>query len=93
MSYARFAEDSDVYVFLSCDGHLECCSCNLKRGGQCASFKTTAEMLTHLYEHRQAGHDVPPAALERLQVEQAENDAYCLFVDMGGKGEDFTFSQ
>jgi hypothetical protein len=59
MSYARFAEDSDVYVFLSIGGHLECCSCRLKGKGQCASFKTTDEMLSHLREHREAGHDVP----------------------------------
>jgi hypothetical protein len=76
MSYARFAEDSDVYVFLSIGGHLECCSCRLKGKGQCASFKTTDEMLSHLREHREAGHDVPERTFERLQRERDENDTY-----------------
>lgn len=31
MSYARVSGDSDVYVFMSVFGHLECCGCLLQK--------------------------------------------------------------
>lgn len=74
MSYARFGwEDSDVYVFLAVEGHLECCSCQLTNATQ--RFASTAEMIDHLAEHTRQGHTVPKSTIEGLLAEAEENDA------------------
>ena len=73
MSYARFVEGSDVYVFLACNGHLECCGCALKSDGR---FLTTDAMIAHLREHEAAGHDVPDHIYPDLEADREENDAW-----------------
>jgi hypothetical protein len=70
MSYARFGEDSNVYVFLSCSA-LECCSC--RPDGPHLTF-STAEMIAHLDEHRAAGDKVPDYCYEGLREDEREND-------------------
>jgi hypothetical protein len=75
MSYARLAEDSDVYVFRCVYGALECCGCSLSKN-HWARFDTTDAMLAHLDEHKAAGHDVPERAIVRLIEEREENDAW-----------------
>lgn len=77
MSYARFSDDSSVYVFLAVNGHLECCACLFAGGfggGYCAY--STQAMLDHLQEHIDAGHDVPDSCIERLKENREANDAY-----------------
>ena len=73
MSYCRFAWDgSDVYVFGSGDGVIECCGCSLKGDlGRFAS-KTAKEMIEHLLEHRKKGDCVPQYAIDRLKEEATE---------------------
>lgn len=56
MSYSRFS-NADVYVFMSVEGHLECCGCWLNEHS--VHCDSTQEMVDHLAEHRAAGHDVP----------------------------------
>lgn len=75
MAYARFGRDSDVYVFLSTQGGLECCRCDLL--GESASYiaKTTPEMLTHHEQHRARGHRVPEDCIADLEADAVENDA------------------
>lgn len=79
MSYCRFAEDSDVYVFLSVGGALECCGCSLSDNW---SHRSTSAMLAHLREHRRQGHKVPERAMSRLAKEREDNDA---FIAAGGR--------
>lgn len=74
MSYARFAEDSDVYVFLAIGGHLECCGCSLRP--RIWEYDSTDALLVHLDEHKAAGHDVPDSCIARLIEEREENDAW-----------------
>jgi hypothetical protein len=77
MSYARWGPDSDVYVFLSIRGHLECCGCTLPgAGGRSQTFASTVGMLVHLAAHERAGQRVPGHALEELREDQDENDAW-----------------
>ena len=93
MAYARFI-DSDVYVFASAYGPLECCGCSL--GGEW-DFWTTAEMLAHLDKHRAAGPSVPDDCIEALKAEAAENDkraadiqaGMCFSCDGTGECRDF----
>lgn len=76
MSYCRFGEGSDVYVYT--DGaHIYCCGCRLgevrdaEGDGVDASFVTPAEMLAHLERHRAVGDMVPQHAMDRLVREAA----------------------
>lgn len=63
---------SDVYVFLSIGGFLDCCGCSL---GSNSGFDSTDAMLAHLQEHREAGHNVPDGCIAGLERDRAENDA------------------
>lgn len=75
MSYARFGWDgSDVYVFLSVGGKLECCGCSLRP--RIWTYDSTAAMLAHLEDHRAAGHTVPDDCIERLKEEREKNDLF-----------------
>lgn len=64
MSYVRFAWDgSDVYVYDSCSGGIECCGCFFGSSFNCG---TPEEMIAHLATHRRAGHYVPEYAITGL---------------------------
>lgn len=64
MSYVRFAWDgSDVYVYDSCNGGIECCGCFFQTPFNCA---TPEEMIVHLAKHRRVGHFVPEYAITGL---------------------------
>lgn len=82
MAYARFLsstrpgvksrDSSDVYVFGSVFGFLECCACRLRPEGNwynTFSTQSRSEMVKHLQEHRQIGHKVPWSATRRLKRE------------------------
>jgi hypothetical protein len=75
MAYARFGEDSDVYVILSKrfgsrpwdrskPGTWDCCNCTL--GSKDFVAHDAAQMIEHLRLHRLAGHKVPEDAIDRL---------------------------
>lgn len=74
MSYARFAHDSDAYVFRHVDGHLLCCSCEIEPSGKYET-RRTGDMIVHLGKHRQAGHLVPTSTIDALNAEWDANDA------------------
>ena len=64
MSYVRFGWDgSDVYVFDSCSGRIECCGCRFGNAFNCG---VPEEMIAHLATHRRAGHFVPEYAITNL---------------------------
>jgi hypothetical protein len=75
MAVCRFSDDSDVYVFYSTQGGLECCGCRfLDRAdhavGGYFNAATERDMLEHLQRHKDAGHKVPAEAFDRLIAEQ-----------------------
>ena len=77
MAYIRLTEEgSQVYVFMSSDHHcLTCLSCSLTPEGNGEFLaRTTAEMITHLERHKEAGQMVPDVAFERLHRDAAQND-------------------
>lgn len=76
LSYARFSEDSSVYVFLSVTGHLECCSCALRGDRENFRADSTDEMIVHLKAHKDVGHKVPQECMGRLMAAREANDAY-----------------
>lgn len=75
MSYARFGVDSDVYVFLASDHVLECGGCALAGKGGRTVFKSTAEIVVHLQQHREAGGRVPDSCIETLRADEKDNAA------------------
>jgi hypothetical protein len=87
MSYARFS-NADVYVYLDVGGYFNCCACwlgDLLEGDifhESFHARSTTEILSHLEEHRQAGHDVPDDCIDRLVAKREENDA---FLAAGGR--------
>lgn len=79
MSYARWGQhDSDVYVFLSTSGKLECCGCSLSDEW---TYDSTDAMIAHLREHQAAGDHVPADCIARLEEKREDNDA---FIAAGG---------
>jgi len=75
MSYARFAPDSDVYVYESSRGGIECQRCRFMQPTDAiasgprnnAVMVDEDEMIAHLAKHRKAGHRVPESAFESLR--------------------------
>ena len=70
MAYARFGQDSDVYVYPDTRGGFTCLRCPDSAGEfRCA---TASEMVTHLLtQHRAKGRLVPDEAIEQLRHEAA----------------------
>lgn len=72
MSYCRFESESDVYMYESVRGYIECCWCRFDNGGdRCPHFYSRADALSHLFKHLSVGHRVPYYAIEELQSEIA----------------------
>lgn len=65
MSFERFST-SDIYIFESVEGCIECCGCWFGDWGisiegkyeAFPQFKTPREALAHLDRHENAGHDI-----------------------------------
>lgn len=83
MSYCRFSEDSDVYMFLSVHNVIECCMCSLnaipsfsnescKCGGEGCykEFKKYSDAIKHLNKHIDNGDRVPNRVFEILEKEK-----------------------
>ena len=69
MSFARLTNDSEVYVYQDAEGGYTCCFCRLNPHAEQFNVPTAKLMVTHLEEHRAAGHKVPEYALESLREE------------------------
>lgn len=76
MSYARWGADSDVYVFVSVYGGIECCGC--KMGDGSPIFDTSREILDHLEEHRNKQHLVPDYLIDSLIADYPNLDEMIL---------------
>ncbi len=74
MSYARWGVDSDVYVFPTTHSvrgdYVTCCGCSLgeldDQGEDVdpfPAFYSPIEVVSHMYAHKIAGHEVPDELL------------------------------
>ena len=70
MSYCRFSDTSDVYVFHHVAGFFECCGCALPDVEFMFHTETASGMLEHLKAHQEADHLVPQYAIDRLKEEE-----------------------
>lgn len=66
MSYVRFSDQSDVYVYGAADGRIVCCGC-VRNDGSAVSTETEAIMLVHIYVHKERGDKVPDSAITNLR--------------------------
>lgn len=89
MSYCRFGwEGSDVYIYMSVAGWIECSACLLQPTKKNTilghtiqineSFQAydTQEMIYHIKQHREVGHHVPHYVEEDLKNDDKENMKY-----------------
>jgi len=64
MAYSRFW-DSDIYIYPSTEGHIECAGCFLNiPKDEYTLFKSTSihddeTLLMHILQHRISGHNIP----------------------------------
>ena len=71
MSYCRWSE-SDVYLFENISGVWTCQLCLLEDDNRSHEMCSLEEVLAHLEAHKQAGHEVPERAFERVRRELEE---------------------
>jgi hypothetical protein len=83
MAYSRFT-DSDIYIYPSTLGHIECAGCFLNIAkDEYSLFKSTQiyddeTLLMHILQHRISGHNIP----EGLEAEiLSDPDRYGKLVD------------
>ena len=72
MAYTRFT-NSDIYIYPSVQGHIECCACWLNEDkNQYSLFignvKITNDdqLRAHLEAHAKEGHDMPERLLQEI---------------------------
>lgn len=58
MSWARFSDDSSVYIYEDVDKYINCCGCCLEDPRE-TTFTEAAPLKAHLDRHVAAGHKVP----------------------------------
>lgn len=79
MSYCRFSEESEVYVYHSVNGRFICCGCCLMEPVGAGlvhyerSYGKREQLIEHLKKHIAAGHKVPARVFDRLEQEMREN--------------------
>lgn len=63
MSYCRFTENSDLYIYPDGFGGLVCCACTLK-----GSFRTKSrdKMIAHIRQHKKNGDKVPHGLITKI---------------------------
>ena len=66
MSYCRFSQTSEVYMYEDVDYGITCCYCAFERT---VRLDTPDKALMHLVKHRLAGHKVPQHAIDQLLKE------------------------
>jgi len=72
MSYCRWSDESDVYLYAHVAGGWECCGCFLEEQ---TTMTTLQDVLDHLQAHRDAGHKVLESAFDRVRSEIEEYGA------------------
>jgi hypothetical protein len=66
MAVARFSDTSDVYVYYSTAGGIDCCGCRLSER-RTLNLANEVAMIAHLEAHVIAGHQVPRVALGKIE--------------------------
>jgi hypothetical protein len=80
MSYARFDDYSDVYMYHHYQGFIECCGCwisdDIPEGYEdvpASRLNTPRRAIMHLMEHISRGYKVSDETFDRIYDEYKEN--------------------
>jgi hypothetical protein len=72
MAYSRFT-NSDIYIYPSIEGHVECAACILNEPQDEYSLFSMSEkiyddghLIVHIREHIKIGHDIPVGLLATI---------------------------
>ena len=75
MAYSRFT-NSDIYIYPSIEGHIECAACILNEPQDEYSLFSMSEkiyddghLIVHIREHIKAGHDIPVRLLADILLD------------------------
>jgi hypothetical protein len=79
MSFTRFSETSDVYIYTHVDGYIHCCGCAIYGDYRAFSLK---DILFHISEHRELGHKVPEGIEKKISDDVTDQDFKPLARDM-----------
>ena len=71
MSFVRFSEHSDLYIYSHYLGYIECCGCSIYETFEAYNLE---DLLAHVAEHRNAGHTVPEGLEEKLKEQVTLDD-------------------
>lgn len=66
MSFARFSDTSDLYVYESRHGFI-CSACLIRDDGYAVITETAKEMTAHVREHQELGHKVAANTVPDLE--------------------------
>ena len=80
MSYCRWSEESDIYLYPSVEGPIVCCGCSISPGSQ--EFSSYAEVSHHLAMHVKAGDKVPEHVLQEFFVDAFSSRDRIYFPDV-----------
>ena len=72
MSFARFSDTSDLYVYQSRSDYI-CCACCLTASDSGWSCETAEQMIEHVQQHQEAGHLVSVHTLPSLELAAYED--------------------
>lgn len=84
--YTRWC-DGDIYVCRKSNGYFYCMHCSLMDDMHDAVFKRRTDILSHMIQHKNEGHNVPDLAFALLQIEKNKfgEEGYVEENDNGGK--------
>ena len=71
MSWVRWGNDSELYIFETVSGKIQCCGCpfDWPRSFEASSLE---EIVSHILEHTAAGHRVPKDLIN--SITRGENE-------------------
>lgn len=69
MSFSRFSHDCDVYTYYSVENKYVCSLCSF--GGN-PEFEDVEGLVSHLMDHRNAGHQVPDDLIDYIRSGKEE---------------------
>lgn len=67
MSYCRFWDTSDIYLYRSVGGGIECCACLFRPDGGSERMPFFDEAIAHVQKHIDAGHRVEAHVIPALR--------------------------
>lgn len=82
MAYSRWGWDgSDLYIYMDTGGYLNCTACPLMPLAENAKIKmnqsfhaySTMDMIDHLGEHMDAGHNFPDSVIPDILSDDEDN--------------------